>query len=84
MGLVKLATMAATEIWRLRSGRRQPGWRPKQAAWPYFPSLGEGHGDQGHEDQGHEDQGPSPKPDTATALGLLFLGLRGFSLLSSC
>lgn len=41
MGLVKLATMAATEICRLESGRRQPGCRPKQAACPYFPSLGE-------------------------------------------
>lgn len=41
MGLVKLATMAATEICRLESGKRQPGCRPKQAACPYFPSLGQ-------------------------------------------
>lgn len=41
MGLVKLATMAATEICRLESGKRQPGCRPKQAACPYFPSLRE-------------------------------------------
>lgn len=39
VGLLKLATMAATDIWRVPSGSRQPGWRPKQAAWPYFPSL---------------------------------------------
>ena len=41
VALLKLATMAATDIWREPSGKRQPGCRPKQAAWPYFPSLGQ-------------------------------------------
>lgn len=37
--MVKLATMAATAVWRLPSGNRQPGCSPKQAACPYLPSL---------------------------------------------
>lgn len=39
LGLVKLATIAATGSLRFPSGPLQPGVSPIQAACPYFPSL---------------------------------------------